>query len=71
MLQQMVFKEVTERQYFGGRTLIEVNNLKNVKRAIQRSQGLITQKSITKEVLIDLHRRRAYKFSGSTTSDAV
>jgi hypothetical protein len=33
-LTQMVFKNVFEGDYFGGRTLIAENNMRNVKRQI-------------------------------------
>jgi len=37
----MVFKNVFKGNYFGGRTLIAENNMKNVKRQIQREKGMV------------------------------
>lgn len=38
----MVFKKVIKGNYFGGRTLIQNNNLKNVKRQVQREKGMVS-----------------------------
>ena len=49
----MVFKQVIRGNYFGGRTLIATNNLKNVKRQVQREQGLLSKEGVTNKALRD------------------
>ena len=49
----MVFREVFKGDYFGGRALIAENNMKNVKRQIQREKGLVYHEGVNAQTFVE------------------
>ena len=67
----MVFKELGRTNYFGGRCLLAINNIKNVKKQIKREGGLTSNAAVNAALREKQQRNRLGRSQSLLSRDMV